>query len=92
MNTFIWHKRDLNTCIMLQNISTVFQINDILLNYSSNNSEKISGVAQEYEAAQPFSTLIRINVSWAANYIRMIPEGSCDTEVMMLKIQLWSQE
>ncbi len=24
--------------------------------------------------------------------IRMISEGSCDTEVMMLKIQLWSQK
>ncbi len=31
------------------------------------------------------------NVSWAANqYIRMISEESCDTGVMMLKIQLWS--
>ncbi len=36
---------------------------------------------QKYEAAQLFSTLIIINVSWAANqHIRMISEGSCDTE------------
>ncbi len=37
---------------------------------------------QNYSAAQLFSTLIIIrNVSWAANqYIRMISEGSCDTE------------
>ncbi len=39
-----------------------------------------------------FSTLIIIrNLSWAANqHIRMISEGSCDTEdwVMMLKIQI----
>ncbi len=35
-----------------------------------------------HEAAQLFSTLIIIrNVSWAANqHIRMISEGSCDTE------------
>ncbi len=37
---------------------------------------------QKYEAAQLFWTLlIIINVSWAANqHIRMITEGSCDTE------------
>ncbi len=40
---------------------------------------------QKYEAAQPFSMLMMIiiirNVSWAANqHIRMISEGSCDTE------------
>ncbi len=37
---------------------------------------------QKYEAAHLFSTLIIIrNVSWAANqHIRMISEGSCDTE------------
>ncbi len=34
---------------------------------------------QKYYAAQLISTLI--NVSWAANqHIRMISEGSCDTE------------
>ncbi len=42
---------------------------------------KIS-VFTKYEVAQLFSTLIIIiNVSWAANpHIRMISEGSCDTE------------
>ncbi len=50
------------------------------------NSKLLNGCAsrfpQKYEAAQPFSTLIIIrNVSWAANqHIRMISEGSCDTE------------
>jgi len=43
------------------------------------------------KAAQPL-TIIR-NVSWAADHlIRLISEGSCDTEdakVMMLKIQLY---
>ncbi len=35
---------------------------------------------QKYEAAQLFSALIR-NVFWAVNqHIRMISEGSCDTE------------
>ncbi len=35
----------------------------------------------KYEAAQLFSTLIIRNISWAANlHIRMISEGSCDTE------------
>ncbi len=43
---------------------------------------KIWWFPQKYEAAQLFSTLIIIrNVCWAANqYIRMISEGSCDTE------------
>ncbi len=32
-------------------------------------------------AAQLCSTLIRAHISWELNqYIRMIPEGSCDTE------------
>ncbi len=41
---------------------------------------------QTYEAEQLF---VSTNVSRAANQnIRMISEGSCDTEVMTLKIQL----
>ncbi len=51
---------------------------------------------QKYCAAQLFSTLIIIrNVSWAANqHIIMISEDhvTLKTGVMMLKIQLWSQE
>ncbi len=51
---------------------------------------------QKYEAAQLFTALIIIrNVSWAANqYIIMISEDhvTLKTGVMMLKIQLWSQE
>ncbi len=37
---------------------------------------------QKYDATQLFSTLLIIaNVSWAVNrHIRMISEGSCDTE------------
>ncbi len=44
-------------------------------------------VPQKYEAAQLFSTLIIFrNVSCAANqYIRMISEASCDTEIMATK-------
>ncbi len=40
------------------------------------------GFHKKYKAAQLFSTLIIIrNVSWAANqHIRIISEGSCDTE------------
>ncbi len=48
------------------------------------NPEKqsVSRFPQKYLAAQLVSSLIIIiNVSWAANlYIRMISEGSCDTE------------
>ncbi len=42
----------------------------------------VSHFPQKYEAAQQFSTIIIIrNVSSAANQnIRMISEGSCDTE------------
>ncbi len=44
--------------------------------------EKNDQFPQKYEAAQLFSTLIIIwNIYWAANqHIRMISEGSCDTE------------
>ncbi len=45
-------------------------------------NKKVSRYSQKYEAAQLFSTPITIrNVCWAANqHIRMISEGSCDTE------------
>ncbi len=45
-----------------------------------------NSVSPEFEAAQLFSTLIIIrNVSWAANqHIRMISEGSCDTETKVI--------
>ncbi len=53
----------------------------------------------KYEAAQQSTFILIINVSWAENqHIRMISEGSCDTDdcndndAVMLKIQLWSQE
>jgi len=48
-----------------------------------------------YSMLNLFSTLIIMHVFWASNHhIRMISEGSCYTEdwMMMLKIQLWSQE
>ncbi len=50
--------------------------------FSSKNPEKKHQFPQNYEAAKLISTLIIIrNVSWAANqHIRMISEGSCDTE------------
>ncbi len=44
--------------------------------YSLNNPEK-----NDHSLAQLFSILIRKNVSWASDQqVRMIPEGSCDTE------------
>ncbi len=77
----------------------IFQINAVLLKfYSSKNPEKlkVSRFPQKYCAAQLFSTLIIIrNVSWAVNqHIRMISEDhvTLKTGVMMLKIQLWSQQ
>ncbi len=55
--------------------------------------KNVSLFPQIYEAAQLFSTLIIIrNVSWAANqHIRMISEGSCDTEDWSndAEIQIW---
>ncbi len=52
--------------------------------YSPKNPKKynVSQFSQKYWAAQLLSTLILIrNVSWAVNqHIRMISEGSCDTE------------
>jgi len=46
------------------------------------NEKNESQLPLKYEAAQRFSTLIIIrNVSWASNpHIRVISEGSCDTE------------
>ncbi len=50
--------------------------------YSSKNPDMYKAFRKKYYAAQLFSTLIIIrNVSWAPNqHIRMISEGSCDTE------------
>ncbi len=51
--------------------------------YLPKNPENcIKKFLQKYEAAQLFSTLILMsNIPWAANqHIRMISEGSCDTE------------
>ncbi len=48
--------------------------------YSARNPGEKS-FPQKYKAAQLFSTLVIINVSWAANlHIIMISGGSCDTE------------
>ncbi len=50
-------------------------------------------ILYKYEAAQLFSTLIIFrNVSWVVNQnIRMISEGSCDTDMCLAKtgIHLW---
>ncbi len=68
-DTLNWSKM---TFIILQNIS--------IWNKCC-SEKKVSPIPQKYEAAQLFSTLIIRNVSWAANqHIRMISEGSCDTE------------
>ncbi len=46
----------------------------------STNPEKCKSLHKD-KASQLFSALIIISVSWAANqHIRMISEGSCDTE------------
>ncbi len=71
------------TFLMLQNIYIYFKCCSFEL-YSSKNPEKrhISQFSQKYEAAQLFSTfVIIIHVSCAVNqHIRIISEGSCDTE------------
>ncbi len=54
-----------------------------MLNWSKSESKDIYNVIRFYKhkAAQLFSTLIIRNVSWAVNqYIRIISEGSYDTE------------
>ncbi len=50
--------------------------------YLSNEPGKnVSQFPQKYQAAQLFSKLIIQNISWVPNeHIRMISEGSCDTE------------
>ncbi len=63
----------------------LFQINAVLLKFilfKESVKTKLTTVSTKYEAAQLFLTLIIIrNVSWAANhYIKMISEGSSDTE------------
>ncbi len=82
------HRKDALNCLkvtvktfMLQKISISNKCCSFELFNSSNNPEK-KWVPQNYEAGQLFSTLIIFrNVSWAANQlIRMISEGTCDTE------------
>jgi len=69
----------------IYNVSISNRQNAVLLNFR-----------QKYEAAQLFSTLIIIiKVSWASNHhIRLILKDhvTLKTGLMMLKIQLWSQE
>jgi len=64
------------TFIMLQNISISSKC------FSFKHWRNPSPYPQKYQAAQLFSTLIIIrNVSRASNQdIRMISDGSCDTE------------
>ncbi len=53
---------------------------EMLNNYNS-LFKKTNQLHREFKAAQLFSTLLIINVSWAANqHIRMIYKGSCDIE------------
>ncbi len=67
---------------MLQNISVSTVFSNFLFIRMLKTKQKISLFPQKYEAERLFLTLIIIrNVSSAANqYIRMISEGSCDTE------------
>ena len=74
-----WSKVTVKTFIMLQKI--LFQINAVLLNFLFiKESWEIKCVTDSTKKL--FSTLIIIiNVSWASNHhIRVISEGSCDTE------------
>ncbi len=49
----------------------------MLIIYNKHPEKSITGSTKIYQ----FSTLVIRNVSWAVNqYIRMISEGSCDTE------------
>jgi len=68
-----------HTFITVQKIQ--FHINSILMNFLIRIPKKKS-IQHNNEAAKRFSTLIIIrNVSWASNHhIRVISEGSCDTE------------
>ena len=74
-NALNWSKVTVKTFIMLQKI--IFQINAVLLNFLFiKESWKKKNIVHKY-----FVQLYTINVSWAANqHIRMISEGSCDTE------------
>ncbi len=54
--------------------NTKFIFNFLLIRESYQRSQNITGPKNKYEAAQRFPTLI-IN-----QHIRMISEGSCDTE------------
>ena len=59
---------------MLQKI--IFQINAVLLNFLFIKESWKKNIVHKY-----FVQLYTINVSWAADHhIRMISEGSCDTE------------
>ncbi len=72
-----WSKVTIKAFVVLQ---FLFEINAVLLNFLF-IKEFRKNVAQIYSAAVLFSSLIKINVSWAANqYISMISGGSCDTE------------
>ncbi len=78
-----WPKDTVEIFIMLWKISILNKC-CFLTFYSSEMpvTQNVSQFRQNCEVAQLFSTLITIrNVIWAANqHIRMISEGSCDTE------------
>ncbi len=58
----------------------LFQINAVLLNFLV-IKESWKNVKCSHKNINLFSILLRRNVSWAANqHIRMISEGSCDSE------------
>ncbi len=86
-NTFIYQgalncsQVTVKTFMMLQKISNSCCSSELSIHQSILKNKMYHGFHKRYEAVQLFSTLITTrNVSWANQYIRMISEGSCDTE------------
>jgi len=66
-----------------------------ILNLDLSFHQIIMKMCHSFHVWTDFNIDIIRNVPWVSNHhIRLISEGSCDTEhwKMMLKIQLWSQE
>ncbi len=83
MNTFILHR-----CI---NVIKMNSVKHII--YKKNNFILNNAVSRNILSSTVFNiNNNNSNFSWVYQHIIMISEGSCDTDVMMLKIQPWSQE
>ncbi len=89
MYTLCWIK--IYIYFLLKILKKKILVPKILINLPQTLNGSVLQLPQKYKAAQRFSTLKIIgNVSWAANqHIRMISEGSCDSEDIILKMQLY---